>query len=251
VGTGIFDGDGRQARCAAMAGGSLASLPDGGLLIADAGRAVKLITPATGGLAAIAITSTSVVRAAVQVNFRSIVPGEVHVKLVRDGSVVEESSTLTPAGDGIIVVRRPAGAGVVDLRLAVTSAAGIAGAEVGVQVGRVTEATARASILRFFASTSGLAARLRSCRRFTDRRVDCELVTRAPTGATRCSAVLALEIRASGLAGFRAYACGPRSRRFRLAPRWDTAQWAQRWPPPLRLGLMPAPLLGATTAHSG
>jgi hypothetical protein len=244
-GTAVFAGDGRPARCASVTPLALAALPDGGLLVAGTNGSVRLFSPSGAGLASAAITSTALSRAAVQVNFVSTLAGGARVELLRGRTVVAFTDAVIGAGWHVIDVARPAGSGVLDVRLTVRSDRAAAAAEIGIHLGEVTVATARSALRRFFEQTLSTAVRLGECRRFSAVRVDCVRIDRAPTGRTSCAAVLSLQVRASGLAGFRVYDCSRAAQRpFRRAPRWNTAEWAQRWPPPLRLGVMPAPLLG-------
>ena len=241
----MFAGDGRLARCASVTPLALAVLPDAGLLVAGANGSVRLFSPSGEGLAAVAITSTALTRAAVQVNFVSTLAGGARMELPRGETVVAFTDAVIGAGwHAIGLARPPPGSGVLDARLA-ESLDQVPQVEIGIHPGQVTVATTKAALRRFFDQTSGTAVRVGECRRFSGARVDCVRIERAPNGRTSCSAVLSLQVRASGLAGFRVYACARAARRpFRRAPRWNTTEWAQRWPPPMRLGVMPAPLLG-------
>jgi hypothetical protein len=244
-GTGIFAGDGQRARCAAIAASALASTDDGGLLVADRNGRARIVEPGATPLAAVAITSTRIGGDAVQVNFFGTVAGAVHAELARGHVLAATAAATTPGGWGAIVLPRPRGSGALRLRLVVSSSDGDAAvSEVAIQLGTLGPITARRALEHFFADTSGEPAQYGPCRRFSTGRVDCERIYTPPVGFPVCSSVHSVRVLGSGLAAFRAYDC-PRQggQPFRRHPRFNTAEWPQRWPPMIRLGLIPAPLL--------
>ena len=221
---GFFNGDGRQAGTLKLGFGinGVASDPFGGLLFSSSGGGLRYLANPPSRRMGVAIRATSTTRRTARISYLALAPGDVTLELRRTGSGRRVAVAHRRARAGLNKARLPrVRPGSYSVTVHARAASGHSDSDrIGLILGGRLPKGVAAEVGRVWncndcAGGGDGGQWVGQCRRFSRRRVDCQI---APLEFTDCNEAVSVVLRRSGLVFSRTYGCPIRRHPRRKTP---------------------------------